>query len=168
MGFQKRMLCDTLSQQFSDALTSQFCQLCFVRLGIIEEFAADETLAIAHQPHFASQSAKENNRSTKPFLRMRGHATDGKAKAIVLPYHLRNPHTELMATGICRHTTDISANQQHRIAAVADPGDVFSKCLGSAAVDNGNKVICDDQAVFAFLCGALRNDTLFYYLHIIY
>ena len=86
----------------------------------------------------------------------------------MLPYHFRDTHTEMMTTRIRRHPTDISANQQHRIAAVADPGDVFSKCLGSAAVDNGNKVICDDQAVFAFLCWALRNDTLFYYLHIIY
>ena len=65
-----------------------------------------------------------------------------------------------MARRIGRHLTDIAADEYHGIAAIADTWAMVTLGLGSASVDHGDEIICDDQAVFAFLCGALRYEVL--------
>ena len=73
---------------------------------------------------------------------------------------LGSTYTKLMARRVCRHLTDIAADEYHGIAAIADTWAMVTLGLGSASVDHSDEIICDDQAVFAFLCGALRYEVL--------
>ena len=67
---------------------------------------------------------------------------------------------EVMATAVGWHSADISADEPHGIAAVAHPGTVTTVSLGGAAVDDGDKVICDDDSVLAFPSGVFRRKAL--------
>ena len=73
---------------------------------------------------------------------------------------LGSTYTKLMARRVCRHLADIAADEDHGIAAIADARTMVALGLRGATVDYGDEIICDDQAVFAFLCGALRYEVL--------
>ena len=65
-----------------------------------------------------------------------------------------------MARCVGGHLTDIATDEHHGVAAIADTWAMVALGLRGATVDNGDEIICDDQAVFAFLCGALRYEVL--------
>ena len=44
---------------------------------------------------------------------------------------------------------EIVGNQQHGIASVADTFTYLPRCLASAAINDGNEIIGDDDSVFA-------------------
>ena len=67
---------------------------------------------------------------------------------------------ELMARCVGRHLPDKTADDGHRIAAIRHAGTPLACGLRSGAVDDGDEVICDDDAVLAFLSGVLRNEAL--------
>ena len=94
------------------------------------------------------------------------HATEGETPAVMFADDLRGTDAELMAAGIGGHATDVAADELHGVTAIARPGTMVARGLRRAAVDNGNEVICDDQAVFAFLRGTFRDDALLENLHI--
>ena len=165
VGFQEFAFVNTFCQECSDSLSAKFGQTSLVRLGVVEILSANQALAVAHEPYLASAPAVNDGRSTEALLGTDSHATDGKAQPVVTTDHLRNADAKLPTAYIGRHTTDVPADEQHGITAVAEPGDMTTERLRSAPVDDGDKVICDDQAVFAFLGGALRDKALFEYLH---
>lgn len=70
-----------------------------------------------------------------------------------------------LARGVLGHAADVTANQLHRIAAITAKQAVAILRLAGRAVDDGNEVICDDDAVFAFRLWILRDEVLFDYLH---
>ncbi len=67
---------------------------------------------------------------------------------------------ELMARCVGRHLPDKTADDGHRIATIRHAGTPLARGLRGGAVDDGNEVICDDDAVLAFLLGILRNEAL--------
>ena len=165
VGFQEFTFVNTFCQECSDSLSPKFGQTGFVRFGVVEILSVNQTLAVAHEPYLTSASTVNDGRCTKALLWTDGHATDGEAQPVVTTNHLRNADAELPTTDIRGHTTDVPADEQHGITAVAEPGNMATERLRSAPVDDGDEVICDDQAVFAFLGGALRDKALFEYLH---
>lgn len=78
----------------------------------------------------------------------------------------RDPATELMAGDIGWHLPDITANQAHGIAPVAHQGANAMTGLGGAAVDDCDKITCDDEAVLVFPVWALGYAALFDDLHV--
>ena len=96
---------------------------------------------------------------------MFGHTTEGEAPTIVTTDDLRGLQTKLVTRDIGGHLTDIATDQLHGITAIAHHGTVVAWRLRGRAVDDGDKVICDDDSVLAFLRGTLRNDALLDYFH---
>ena len=60
---------------------------------------------------------------------------------------------------------DVAADELHGIAAVGAPQTMAQLALGCAAIDDGNEISGDDDAVLAFHLGVLGNECLFYDLH---
>jgi hypothetical protein len=83
----------------------------------------------------------------------------------VLSYRFGGTHAELVARYVGRHLTDISAEQQHSVSSIAYTWAMATFGLGCAAVDDCDKIICDDDPVLAFLRGVFRYDALLYYFH---
>ena len=88
------------------------------------------------------------------------HPLYGESPQVVQAYSLGGTHAELVTRRVGRHLSDIMAEQQHSISSIAYAWAMVTLGLGSASVDHGDEIICDDQAVFAFLCGALRYEVL--------
>ena len=65
-----------------------------------------------------------------------------------------------MAAAVGRHAADVSADELHGIAAVAHPGTMATLGLRGAAVDDSDKVICDDDSVLAFPSWVFRRKAL--------
>ena len=72
----------------------------------------------------------------------------------------RGAEAELVARDIGRHLRDEPGGDLHRVLAIALAAMEAAGGLRGGAVDDGDEVICDDQAVFAFPCGVLRNEAL--------
>ena len=157
---QEIVLAHAFCQQLSDLCGSHLGKGLFVGLGIIDIFASNETVAVANEPHFATQSAIKNDRRTKALLRVLLHTLYRKAQPVVAAQSLGSAYAELMARCVGGHLTDIATDEHHGVAAIADTWAMVTLGLGSASVDHGDEIICDDQAVFAFLCGALRYEVL--------
>lgn len=77
----------------------------------------------------------------------------------------RNTLHELCASGLFRHLADITADEQHRIAPVAVEKAMSILRFTGGTIDDGYKVICDDDAVLAFLSGVLGYAVLLDYFH---
>ena len=73
---------------------------------------------------------------------------------------------ELMAVVTGRHVADIGGDNTHGALTVAHQEMEAAGGLRGGAVDDGNEVICDDEAVLASLFGVLRDQTLLDDLHI--
>ena len=159
---------DTLVEQFLHTLGTLFCEPLFVGLGIVVIFPVGKALAVAHHPYLTPHSAVDDGRGGEPFLRMVDESLDPapgcqawQQRQTVVPVNICSDATaELVATAVGRHLADIVADELHGIAAIAHPWAMATLGFGGAAVDDGDEVICDDQAVFAFLCGALRREAL--------
>ena len=63
------------------------------------------------------------------------------------------------------HAPDVTADKLHGISSVGAEQAVMIVRLRRAAVNDGDKVICDDHAVLAFLSGTLGDECLLYYFH---
>lgn len=77
----------------------------------------------------------------------------------------RNTLHELRASRLFRHLADIMTDEQHRIASVAVEQTMAILRFTGGTIDDGYKVICDDDAVLAFLSGVLGYAVLFDYFH---
>ena len=75
---------------------------------------------------------------------------------------LGDAHAELVTGRGLRHAADVAADEAHGVLSVAVQKTVATIGLRGGAVDDGNKVRGDDDAVLAFLCGVLRDDGLLY------
>ena len=165
VGLEERLLGHALCQEFAHLLGAHLGQGLLVGLGIIHIFATNQSVAIAHEPYLPSQTTIEDDGGAEALLRMLGHPTDGETPAVVATDHLRGIKTELTTRSVGRHLTDIAADEQHGITPVAHEGTMVAWRLRCGAVDHGDKVICDDDSVLAFLRGTLRNDALLDYFH---
>jgi len=75
--------------------------------------------------------------------------------------------THEFLTGRClRYFANITRHEQHGIAPIAVQPTVTIFALRRAAINDGYEIICDDDAVLAFLLGVLGDDALFYNLHV--
>ena len=73
---------------------------------------------------------------------------------------------ELFTSSRFRHTADITLSQLHGIAPVGAQQAMSILALRSAAVDHSDEVICDDDAVLAFLLWVLGDEILLDNFHI--
>ena len=80
----------------------------------------------------------------------------------------RNTTKEGFTSGVLRHATNIATNQFHGVSSVTIEQAMAIVGLGRGAVDDSNKVICDDDAVLAFLRGILWDEGLLYNFHSCY
>ena len=64
------------------------------------------------------------------------------------------------------HMLNVTAHQLHGIASVGAEDTVAILALRRATVNDSNEVICDDDAVLAFLLGVLRDEALFDDFHV--
>jgi len=85
--------------------------------------------------------------------------------AVVLADIGRNASQELVAADGLRHALDVAADELHGIAAIGAEQAVAIVALGGAAVDDGNEVRGDDDAVLAFALWVLGDEGLFDDLH---
>lgn len=76
-----------------------------------------------------------------------------------------NTSAELVAADVGRHTTNVLADKLHGITAIAHPRTMTAASFGGAAVNDGNEVICDDEAVLVFPFWVLRYAALFDNFH---
>jgi len=76
-----------------------------------------------------------------------------------------NSSQEFLASDVFRHVADVATDELHGIAAVGTPQTMAQLALGCAAIDDGNEISGDDDAVLAFHLGVLGNESLFYDLH---
>ena len=72
---------------------------------------------------------------------------------------------ELLAGCRFRHPTNIARHEQHSITPIAVQPTMTVVALRRAAINDSYEIICDDDAVLAFLLGVLGDDALFYNLH---
>ena len=75
---------------------------------------------------------------------------------------------ELFTSSRFRHTADITLSQLHGIAPVGAQQAMSILALRSAAVDHSDEVICDDDAVLAFLLWVLGDEILLDNFHVRY
>ena len=61
--------------------------------------------------------------------------------------------------------TQVAAYQPHRLSAIAAEDAMAIVCLRGRAVDDGDEVRGDEDAVLAFSLGILRDEALFDDLH---
>ena len=69
-----------------------------------------------------------------------------------------NSLTKIVERAFRIHLFYTLSSQQHGITTVADICTYLLGCLTGASVDNGNKVICDDDSVFARFQTLLSDD----------
>ena len=79
-----------------------------------------------------------------------------------------NTAKEGFACDVLRHAANIGAHQLHGVPPVAVEQAMAIVGLGRGAVDDSNKVICDDDAVLAFPRGILWDEGLLYNFHSCY
>ena len=77
----------------------------------------------------------------------------------------RHTYTEFTAGRRLWHALDIPGNEHHSVFAIAMEITVATITFTGTAIDDRNEIICDDDAVLAFLLWVLRNDCLFDNLH---
>ena len=77
----------------------------------------------------------------------------------------RHTTHEFLAGGRLRHATNIARHQQHSITPIAMQPTMTVVALRRATINDCYEIICDDDAVLAFLLGVLGDDVLFYNLH---
>ena len=160
---------DTLCEQLADAGGSQFSQLLLVGLGIVVILAVGETLTVANHPHFSPDSAEDDGRGRETFLGMVDESLQptlrregGQERIAIATLNIGSDSpAELMAADVGGHMAYIAADKQHGVSPVAHPATMSALGLGGAAVDDGDEVICDDEAVLAFLRGILWDEALF-------
>ena len=80
---------------------------------------------------------------------------EGEVRGVVFSDRFCNFFAELLARHVGGGFTDKVGNDAHGIAAVGAGATVAVGRLGSGAIDDGNVVFSDDDAVLAFLRGIL-------------
>lgn len=60
-GLQQGCGLHACGEQFDDARSPHLSKFLFVGLGIVEILAVDQTMAVAYEPYFASQTAVDHN-----------------------------------------------------------------------------------------------------------
>ena len=159
------MLRHAFSEEFAHLLGAHLGQGLLVGLGIIHVFAANQAVAIAHEPNLPAQTTVKDDGGTEALFWVLLHTTDGEAPAIVATDDFRGIQAELTARDVGRHLTDITTDEQHGITPIARQRTMAARRLRCRAVDDSDEVICDDDSVLAFLLGTLRNDALLDYFH---
>ena len=158
-----------VAQQFIDGLA--FCQLSFgflcaqgsqlglVGLGVVVILATDKTLTVAYHPNLSTDAAEDDSRAGKPVFGMVGKPLE-HGFLVVLADIGRYTRQKLLARGGLGHVADIAGSELHGIAAVGAQQAMPIVGLRSAAVNDGDEVICDDDSVLAFLLWVLGYEVL--------
>lgn len=138
----------------------------FVRFVIGKKFAIDNALAIAHHPYLIMESAIDNSTGSKSFFGMLLHIIQ---RDIVELIDVTNTSSDTFAKSLhCdvgTHRFNKTLDEQHTITPVLHIRRYVNGSFTSAAINNGNEVICDDDSVLARLLTLLAYDLAFYYFH---
>ena len=161
---QQLVLSHTRSQQPLYLLGTHGGQFCLSRFGVVEELSVNHTLTVANHPYLPVQTAIDDCRAGQSVFRVLHQPLEHRLFVMLADIGRHTTH-ELLAGRRLRHVADVARNQQHGIAPIAVQPTVTVVALRRAAVDDSNEIICDDDAVLAFLLGVLGDDALFYNLH---
>ena len=119
-----------------------------------------QALAVAYEPQLAAQAAVDGHGGGQTVFGVLGQA--GQHGFAVVPAHGGSDAAqELVARGVFGHAAYVAADDVHGLAAVGAQQGVTVVGLRGGAVDDGYEVRGDDEAVFAFLSGALGHEGLF-------
>lgn len=132
----------------------------FVGLGIVIVLSTDETVAVANHPYFAVKTAIYYGRSGEALLRMEGKSLD-IATTVVTCDGRSDAIAELVTGESALGMAYIAADKLHAVASVGAEEAEAAVGLRCGAVDDGNIVACDDDAILAFLCRTLGDNALF-------
>lgn len=86
-------------------------------------------------------------------------------RGVAAGYGSGDATAELWAGDVFRHLPNEVGNSQHGIASVRVTPTVSKVGLAGTSVNDGNEVVSDDDAVFAFLFRVLGDNCLFDDLH---
>ena len=162
---EQRLSLDARGQLSLHPVGSYGRKLGFVGLGVVVQFTANETLAVAHHPYLAVDTAVDNGGARQPVLGVFGQP--GQHRFLVVFADVGgDARQELLARGRLRHVADKPRGQLHSVAPVRPKHAVAILALRRAAVNHGDEVICDDDAVLAFLPWVLRDEVLLDYFHV--
>ena len=78
----------------------------------------------------------------------------------MLSYISRYTTQESLACGILGHVANVAADQLHGISAIAVEEAVAILRLRRRTINDSYEIICDDDAVLAFLSGVLGDEVL--------
>ena len=121
-------------------------------------------MAVTNHPNFATQATEDDYRTGKSVFRMLGQAL--QHRFFIMPSYIRCYATyKSFERGVLWHVTNVTAHQFHGIATITAEETVTILRLAGRAIDDGNKIICDDDAVLAFLRGILGDEGLLDYFH---
>ena len=84
---------------------------------------------------------------------------------IVLANICRHTTEEALTCSILWHTTNVATHQLHSITPITTKETVAILRLRGRAIDDSYEIICDDDAILAFLRGILWDECLLYYFH---
>ena len=122
VGLQQVVLRQACIEQLAHFLGSHLCQLLFVGLGIVVILIADETVAVAYEPHLMSVSAVDDGRGGEALFGMLRHALFGESEPVVAGDGAGDAFAELLTADVGWHAADIAAYELHGISPVAHPG----------------------------------------------
>ncbi len=132
----------------------------FVGLGIVIVLSANETVAVANHPYFAVETAIDDGGCGETLLWMEGKSLD-IATAVVTCDGRSDAIAELVTGESSLGMAYIAADKLHAVASVGAEEAEAAVGLRCGAVDDGNIVACDDDAILAFLCRTLGDNALF-------
>ena len=155
----------------ADDVGTAGCEDGFVGLGVVEELAVDHAEAVANHPYLAAQAAEDDGGGGQPVggrgdVRLAVLPEAGEeVAAVCLGHGGGEAGAAAVAGDVGRHGGDVPGYEAHGMAAVAVGAAVAAGALRRGAVDDGDEVICCDDAVLAFPVGVFRDDGLFDDLH---
>ena len=124
----------------------------------------EQAMAVTNHPYFSIEPTEYDDRTGQSLLGMFGQPRQHRL-LVMLPDVCRDACHKLLTTRSLGHAGDITADQLHGIAAIGAEDAVAVVGLRRGTVNDGNEVICDDDAVLAFLLWVLRDERLFEDLH---
>ncbi len=135
-----------------------FCQRLFIRLRIVDVLVVGDALTITNHPDFLSLMGEYDGTRCQSFHRMIFESSYFYATVpISLLDRLSNLLAEFYAADIGIHCLDECRYQLHAIPSIVDSRHDLPRGLAGTSIDNGNKVICHDDSVFACFLTVFAN-----------
>lgn len=136
----------------------------FGRFGIVYQLTVEQALAVAHHPYLALQTAVDDGRAGETVFGVFGKLLKARL-GIVLADVGCDTTQKLMTRHLFWGVTQVAADKSHSLSAIAAEKTMAIGGFRRRAVDDGNEVRGDDDAVLAFALWVLGDEGLFDDLH---